>query len=225
MPDPALWPIVLHARGPILSTLPILRFRWQDAYQKPLRGQERGGGLATGVRRTRFDSDDRLCVYRAEDRPLYEPRDTVVLEQELKNLKLVPGAKFIVQLVAVVVSTNPYQTAREDGDDDPLVLRGLLLEYHPNGTLEDALRLSDQNAGQPWQKWAFQIAFELHGLHSQGLAHMDLKPSNVAISAKGDAVLVDTSGRTTIQEWLSPEVRDLFSPCAQDLEARMHHSL
>jgi hypothetical protein len=86
--------------------------------------------LAPGVHRAYLVPDDRLCVYKEVDRPLYEPRDTDILEQELQNLKLVRGTKFIVQLVAAVVSSNPYRTAREDNDDDPIVLRGLLVEYY-----------------------------------------------------------------------------------------------
>lgn len=181
--------------------------------------------LAAGVHEARLIPDDRLYVYKEVDRPLYEPRDTDILEQELKNLKLVRGATFVVQLIGVVVSTNPYRTAREDGDDDILVLRGLLLEYHPNGTLEDVLRFSGHDVRQPWRRWAFQIASGLRELHSLGLTHMDLKPSNVVISAKGEAVLIDISGGAITQEWLSPEMRHLFSPCSQDFEARVQNDV
>jgi hypothetical protein len=63
-----------------------------------------------------------------------------ILEQELKNLRFMSGVKHIVQLVAMLVSANPYQTNETDDAD----VRSLLLEYHPAGTLEDALRLPDQ---------------------------------------------------------------------------------
>lgn len=181
--------------------------------------------LAPGVHRAYLVPDGQFYVYKEVDRPLYEPRDTDILEQELRNLKLVRGAKFIVQLVAAVLSSNPYRTAREDDDDDPIVLRGLLVDYHPNGTLDGALRLSGQNTRQPWQRWASQIASGLLELHSRGLTHMDLKPSNVVISASGDAVLIDISGQAITQEWLSPEMRDLFSPCSEDVKARMQNDI
>ncbi|KAK4113929.1 kinase-like protein [Canariomyces notabilis] len=181
---------------------------------------------AAGVHRARLIPDNRLCVYKEVDRPLYEPRDTDIMEQELKNLSLLRGATYVVQLIAAVVSTNPYRSSREDGDDDSRVLRGLLIEYHPNGTLADALRRSDHRVRQPWRKWALQIACGLRELHTLGLTHMDLKPSNIVISAEGDAVLLDISGQAIItQEWLSPEMRDLFSPCSQDLGARVQNDV
>jgi tRNA A-37 threonylcarbamoyl transferase component Bud32 len=161
-----------------------------------------------------------LYVYKEIDRPLYELRDTAILVQELCNLRLLSRSQYIVRLVAVVVSSNPYRTADTDGS---LVLRGLLLDYHPNGTLADALQSVDQSGGRPWRRWALQIALGLGELHRHGLAHMDLKPSNVVISADGNAVLIDVSGRAFTQEWLSPEMRDLFSPCSEGLDARIQN--
>ncbi len=86
--------------------------------------------LTAGVHRARLIPDNRLYIYKEVDRPLYEPRDADVLEQEL----------------------------------------------------------------QPWQGWALQIALGLCELHRQGLAHMDLKPSNVVIRAEDNAILLDISG-------------------------------
>jgi hypothetical protein len=59
----------------------------------------------------------------------YSSSHTAVIQQELQNLRLFHGVPNIVQLVAVVFSTNPYLTA--DQDDNPAVIRGVLLEHHP----------------------------------------------------------------------------------------------
>lgn len=96
-----------------------------------------------------------LYVCKEIDR---ERTDTAILVQELHNLSLLNGSKYFVQLVAVVVSSNPYPTAETDGS---LVVRGLLLEYHPNGTLEDALRSVDQSVRRPWRQWRFRSRFDL----------------------------------------------------------------
>lgn len=53
-------------------------------------------------------------------------------------------------------------------------------------------------------------------MHRCGLAHMDLKPSNVVISSELDAVLIDISGIGGVtRQWLCPEMleskRDPFS--------------
>lgn len=87
----------------------------------------------------RVDNDEKSYVYKEVDRPLYEPRDSKVLEQELRNLELLRGTKGVVWLVAAVVSKNLYRTAETIKDDTPVVLRGILLEYYPYGTLRDVL--------------------------------------------------------------------------------------
>ena len=172
-----------------------------------------------------MSGDEQPYVYKEVDRPLYEPGDTRILEQELRNLHLLRHSRAVVQLIAAVVSPNPYHTAETDEDGNPAVLRGLLLEYHPNGTLQDALRTPEPEAGRPWQRWALQIASGLDELHCRQLTHMDLKPSNIVISADDDAVLIDISGRAISQEWLSPEMRGIFCPWSLDLGPRIQNDV
>ena len=166
--------------------------------------------------------DETLYVYKEVERPHYVPPDTEVLEQELRNLELFRGNTVgIVQLVAAVVSPNPYQTSKE-GDSN--VLRGVLLEYYPNCTLENALK-SPQTNGR-WCQWALQIASALAEMHQRGLVHMDLKPANVVISADFDAVLIDVSGIGGVtRQWLSPEMLGEKSPLSCSIEARKQNDL
>lgn len=121
--------------------------------------------LTAGVHEVRVHGDERLYIYKEVERPLYEPHDTEVLEQELRNLELLGNTKTIVQLIAAVVSVNPYRTIETATSDCAAVLRGLLLEHHPNGTLREALRLPELETGRPWQQWALQIARGLDHLH------------------------------------------------------------
>jgi hypothetical protein len=70
------------------------------------------------------------------------PPDTGVLDQELQNLELFRGSNInIVQLVAAVISHNPYQTTQSSKGkgSNPTTLREALLEYHPHGTLEETI--------------------------------------------------------------------------------------
>jgi len=121
--------------------------------------------LSAGVHEVCVDNGNNRFVFKEIDNPLYQPRDSQVLSQELRNLQLFQDTKGIVQLVATVVSRNPYHTFSEtseayeayDSDQSEqsnethqshqntktapsTVLRGVLLEYHPNGTLADALQ-------------------------------------------------------------------------------------
>jgi hypothetical protein len=65
--------------------------------------------LASGVYEVRTDSDKDLYIYKEVDRPLYEPRDSKVLEQELRNLERFRGIKVIVQLLAAVITELLHQ--------------------------------------------------------------------------------------------------------------------
>jgi hypothetical protein len=170
-------------------------------------------------------------VYKQVERPIYVAWDSDVLEQELRNLELFRGREVgIVQLVAAITSTSPYQThsgsiwGRYGGGST--VLRGILLEYHPHGTLEMALKSPNPHIEGRWRRWGLQIAAALACLHEQGIAHMDLKPSNVVISADMNAVLIDISGIGGVtRQWLSPEMLKEDDPVSQSLEARKQNDI
>ena len=50
------------------------------------------------------------------------------------------GSEGVVRLTAVVVSDNPYRTTATIENDLPTSLQGILLEYHPNGMLQNTLQ-------------------------------------------------------------------------------------
>jgi serine/threonine protein kinase len=180
--------------------------------------------LGTGVFEAHVDGDEDPFVYKEVDRPLYEPSDTEALEYELHTLERFRSTKSIVHLVAAVISTNPYQTTDIDKTTATApVLRGILLEHHPNGTLQDALQ--SQRRDFPWGRWTQQIADALNHLHQCGITHNDLKPKNIVISKDYDAIVIDVGGRGVTQEWLSPEMRELDDPVSQDTESRRQNDI
>ncbi|ORX95372.1 kinase-like domain-containing protein [Clohesyomyces aquaticus] len=192
--------------------------------------------LSAGVHEAQLTSGNKPLVFKEVDKPLYMPRDSQVLYQELQNLQLCQGLTGIVQLVAAVVSQNPYQTMQSDttmtgtvGTKSSAVLRGILLEYHSNGTLEAALQNAKQSISQttsPWQKWALQIAQALGYLHQRGITHMDLKPSNIIISAEHDAILTDISGiGGTTRAWLAPEMLYVSDPLSESIDSRVRNDI
>ncbi|TVY13911.1 hypothetical protein LARI1_G008939 [Lachnellula arida] len=181
--------------------------------------------LSTGVYKVRVIGNEVTYVYKEVARPMYEPRDSEVLEQELRNLILLRGIDGVVQLVAPIVSRNPYLSAKTSKKDAQTVLRGILLEYHSNGTLQSALQLRKKDL--PWHQWAVQITSTLNRLHQLGITHMDLKPANIVFSSEDlKATLIDLSGiGGTSQEWLSPEMRMLSEPLSQDMDSRMQNDI
>jgi hypothetical protein len=175
-----------------------------------------------GVHLVHVDSDD--YVYKEVDRTLYIPNDSDALELELRNLERMHGNNGVVQLIAVVVSHNLYRTTKAIGDDPPTSLQGILLEYHPNGMLQDVLQSRKPN--YPWYRWALEITCTLEALHRNGIAHMDLKPENIVLSRNMHAVLIDISGiGGTTRKWLSPEMKSIPEPLSQDIEARKENDI
>jgi serine/threonine protein kinase len=186
--------------------------------------------LGTGVHKVCVHGEEKSYVYKEVDRPLYEPRDSEVLEQELRNLERLRGTEGVVQLVAAVVSDNPYRTSNTMKNDTPAVLRGILLEYHPSGTLHDVLQTALQSPKPKknfrWHRWAVQITSTLAHLHQVGITHMDLKPENIVLSEGLDTVLTDLSGiGGTTRKWLSPEMKILSDPLSKDMESRRQNDV
>jgi len=169
---------------------------------------------------------ENTLVYKQVERPFYEQDDTADFQQEVENLRLCHDVQHVVHPVAVVVSRNPYQTSKEETANDPVVIRGVLMKYHPRGTLRDALK-SPAHGGLPWQRWPHQLARGLSNLHLRGIAHMDVKPENIVISAGGDAVIIDIGGRGYTWEWLAPEMTGEMAnhPLSRPLQERMQNDI
>lgn len=191
--------------------------------------------LSPHVHEVSLIGNDKRIVFKEIGGPLHLPEDSQALYQELQNLLFLKGIKSIVQLIAAVVSLNPYQTWQCErscaGTETrgALVLRGILLEYHPKGTLEHALHSAAKPISQTtsqWQKWALQITQALDCLHKCGITHMDLKPSNVVIDVDSNAVLIDVSGiGGTTHEWLAPEMFHSSNPLEEDVESKKKNDI
>lgn len=213
---------------PFRVRFPVYNSGSSGTITKDLADIEEKQELGTGVYKVCVHGEEKSYVYKEVDKPLYEPRDSEVLEQELRNLERLRGTEGVVQLVAAVVSDNPYRTSNTMKNDT--VLRGILLEYHPNGTLHDVLQTALQSPKPkknfPWHRWAVQITTTLAHLHQVGITHMDLKPENIVLSEDLDTILIDLSGiGGPTRKWLSPEMKILSNPLSQDMESRKQNDI
>jgi eukaryotic-like serine/threonine-protein kinase len=69
--------------------------------------------------------------------------------------------------------------------------RYLVLEYLPNGSLEDLLRRSAPLRDDEVRRIAYDIASGLEHAHERGLVHRDLKPANILFDAERRAKIAD----------------------------------
>ncbi|KAJ5088654.1 kinase-like protein [Penicillium angulare] len=151
---------------------------------------------------------DENLIYKTVEHPFYEQNHTAVFQQELRNLVLLQGCRNIVQLVAVVTSPSPFQTKPSSGSVD--VILGMVLEYYPNGTLEDAIHLLN-GKGTAWKTWPCHLAHALLRLHNTCITHMDITSRNVVIDAADEPVFIDIGVGYTYEN-LAPEFRNDFPP-------------
>ncbi|KAH6843084.1 hypothetical protein B0I37DRAFT_418207 [Chaetomium sp. MPI-CAGE-AT-0009] len=79
------------------------------------------------IKYTYLNGHETLYIYKEFEQPYHVPRDAEVLDQELRNLELFRGSNAsIVQLIAAVISQNPYQTTQTGKESNPDALRGVL---------------------------------------------------------------------------------------------------
>lgn len=175
-------------------------------------------GVAVFTARVKSEGEQTYVLKQVE-RLLYMPQDSRALEKELQVLEEVGGQGNIVRLIAAVVSKNPYRTAIDPQQATPCVLRGLLLEHHPGGTLAEALQLAKVDA--PWLRWAEQLCTAVATLHEHNTSHMDIKPSNMVLDKDENLVLIDVGGAGGVtREWLSPEMQQVLDPLSTSFQAR-----
>ncbi|CAK7270901.1 hypothetical protein SEPCBS57363_004342 [Sporothrix epigloea] len=179
-----------------------------------------------------------LYILKSIERNMYIFEDTPALESELRVLEQVGGRDHIVRLVAAVVSENPYSSTPGANSETSSILRGILLEYHPAGTLEAALKTrtesgdanGDVNAGSdstmPWQLWAAQLCAAVATLHEHEFTHMDIKCSNMVIDKEKNLVLIDIGGAGGFTwEWLSPAMSQVEEPLEASFEDRKQNDM
>ncbi|KAJ5666928.1 hypothetical protein N7462_011337 [Penicillium macrosclerotiorum] len=175
--------------------------------------------ITDGVFRVLHKGDNKRYVLKVVNRPLYHPRDSDVLRQELENLELFKGIEGIIQPAGVAVIPNPYATDLQNRNPQT-VISGILLEYCGGGNLQRVLGEQRVNKFR-WGQWDVQIGNALDTLHRAKKTHMDLKPSNVVLDDDGNAVLVDISGIGGMtHEWRAPEIMDEIYPFELPFQTR-----
>ncbi|KAL2068979.1 hypothetical protein VTL71DRAFT_15317 [Oculimacula yallundae] len=150
--------------------------------------------LTPGKYRVRVRGDETWYIYKEIEIPYNREVDGKNIEQQLKILERLRDVRGIVQLIAPVVSKNPYMTATTDS---AIVLRGFLLEHHSKETLYDAVK--SPHPEYPWYHWAFQIARSLANLHCAGITDVDLDLKNIKISTDLAFVTIDICGSGSIK--------------------------
>lgn len=162
---------------------------------------------------------EQTYILKQVERLLYLPQDSQALGRELHVLEEVGGQGNIVQLIAAVVSRNPYGTTIDSQQEAARVLRGILLEYHPGGTITETLQSARVDA--PWQRWGAQLCTAIATLHRHNFTHMDIKPSNMVLDKDQNLVLIDIGGAGGVtREWLSPKMQQVLDPLSTSLQAR-----
>ena len=66
-----------------------------------------------------------------------------------------------------------------------------VMDYLPGGSLVDQVKRNGPLSEDKAEKYIRQVADALNYIHSQNTVHLDVKPSNILLNAKGEAILID----------------------------------
>lgn len=66
-----------------------------------------------------------------------------------------------------------------------------VMEYHGNGSLNSRIKQNGAFSEEEATNYILQIADALDYIHKQQMNHLDIKPDNVLLNNKGEAVLID----------------------------------
>ncbi len=154
-------------------------------------------------------------VYRARPRVPDYPKTVALkvasmmrraaLEQEanaLSALCLSGGSKHLLQIYPIASTYQAPSITGKPGVTNQYIGRAIVdlepfyylaLEYLPGSSLRDELeRRPGKGLGLgPTLHVARQVADALDHIHSCGMIHLDVKPSNIMFNAQGEAVLID----------------------------------
>jgi len=145
------------------------------------------------------------------------PENAAILHQELINLRRLDTSSNNVQLEGIVISQHPYTTDPRVPQSSSVVC-GILIQYHEKGDLSSILKSHSYISWAQRVEWAIQISKGLKAMHDSGLAHMDLKCSNVVINNANEALLIDVSGIGGMSwGWRSPEMKIEKNPLSRPL--------
>jgi hypothetical protein len=109
--------------------------------------------ITDGVFRVLHKRDRKPYILKVVNRPLYQPRDSDVIQKELENLEQFKGVAGIVQPAGIAVFANPYATSQNCVQ---MVVGGILLEYYSGGSLQRVLN-EKRVRELDWERWAVKL--------------------------------------------------------------------
>lgn len=173
---------------------------------KWLEGIKKIAKIAPGISKVNISSDTkkRHYIFKSIKKPFYNPIDTKILQQELQNLKLFGQSTSIVQLIPVIISTNPYHTGKSEVSGP--VLRGFLLEYQC-----DARRCAEREFRVSWiekmagsdSSWTSTASSPKHRPYGTETF------KNCDQHQRDDAVIIDISSIAVTNGWLTPKMHEM----------------
>ncbi len=123
------------------------------------------------------------AVYEAEDRELGRRLALKVYHEPTRDRD-----QLLHEVRVAVALSGPGVVRIFDVDPDH---GWIALEWAPLGAIRERIRARDRAALFPIESWFVPVAHALARVHAAGLVHLDVKPANVLLLARGEPVLAD----------------------------------
>lgn len=128
-------------------------------------------------------------VWRARDERLGVERAVKIIRGEGRAIKT-RSRRLLAEAKAMARIKHPHIVAVHDVLEDEEA-PAIVMDLIDGGTLEDQLTTSGPLPPRKACVWMLQVLGALHAGHQEGIVHRDVKPSNILLDTRGNALLAD----------------------------------
>jgi serine/threonine protein kinase len=130
-------------------------------------------------------------VYRVRDREERDEAALKVLRPELATWERV-RERLAAEAVTMVLLRHPHiARIRDMGTDRPSDLAYVVIDWAPGGSAAERNKREGPLPVTVVARWGVEVASALAVAHERGVVHRDVKPGNILIGARGEALLAD----------------------------------
>lgn len=130
-------------------------------------------------------------VYRVRDLREGDEAAMKVLRPELATWERV-RRRLAAEAVTMVMLDHPHiARVRDMGTDPDTQLCYVVMDWAPGGSTNERAKRQGPQPPSLVARWGLEVACALSVAHARGVVHRDVKPGNILVGPRGEALLAD----------------------------------